>query len=212
MDPPCLLDYLPLETLHLIAQDAYYGLLAYPRFARSLTLDKRLDYAIDRGHTVEITKNQILWKWRGLTHRNDGPAISTPYYEEWYHYDTKHRMDGPSHVSLLGDERWCLYGKLHQSDGPAFIQQVKYDGYAIGWVPAYHIDQIEGIEYSWYEMGKLHRDNDPAYICETEEWWYQNDELHRTDGPAVISQNGREYYVHGRKMSAEDFYWKFGRL
>ena len=41
------------------------------------------------------------------------------------------------------------------------------------------------------------------------EFWHLNDKLHRDDGPAFIYEDGRvEYWVHGKKMTEEEFNFK----
>ncbi len=57
----------------------------------------------------------------------------------------------------------------------------------------------------WYQDGRLHRDNAPAYIYAdgTKEWWV-DDERHRIDGPAVIyagggKEGGKEWWVDDKR-------------
>lgn len=54
----------------------------------------------------------------------------------------------------------------------------------------------------WYYMGKLHRENGPAYIGPEGKLWYNQGNLHRMDGPAVIHSSGEvEYWHNGQRIS-----------
>lgn len=52
---------------------------------------------------------------------------------------------------------------------------------------------------AWFLDGKIHRDNEPAYIVKGVSRWFQNGLMHREDGPAAVWNNGRrEYWVNGQ--------------
>jgi len=52
----------------------------------------------------------------------------------------------------------------------------------------------------WYENGRMHRENDYAYIRESDglKCWYWNGTLHREDGPAAESPNGSAWFRFNR--------------
>jgi hypothetical protein len=60
----------------------------------------------------------------------------------------------------------------------------------------------------WYQHGKLHRDDGPAFeFHDGLKMWYQRGVLHRLAGPAVEYASGhKEYRVHGRKLTEDEFY------
>jgi hypothetical protein len=98
---------------------------------------------------------------------------------------------GPEQIIVDGDlkyvresngcQNWFKKGIHHRVDGPAIIF-------------------ADGAE-SWYEEGKLHRDDDlPAVIrVSGEKQWYQKGKLHREgDQPAIIHPTrGEQYYLEG---------------
>ena len=62
----------------------------------------------------------VRWFWRGLLHRDDGPAIEYVDGSKWWCRNGKlHREDGPAVERVNGDKRWYRDGLLHRDDGPA---------------------------------------------------------------------------------------------
>lgn len=116
---------LPTELLHVIAQDsepAYKALLVYPRFARAVSYDKRLDYMVGFGHNVRVHNSSIEWTRHKLLHRRGNPAaINYNGDVLWYRNGLAHRDDGPAIIHRDGEQRWYRDGKLHRNDGPALI-------------------------------------------------------------------------------------------
>jgi hypothetical protein len=55
-------------------------------------------------------------------------------------------------------------------------------------------------EYWLDNDGRLHRDNEPAYISnDGSQYWYQHGRLHREKEPAIINQDGEKiWYYHGQ--------------
>jgi len=58
---------------------------------------------------------------------------------------------------------------------------------------------------SWYQNGKMHRDNGPAYISANgHKEWYVNGEMHRDGGPAWIDSAGQTQWIqHGKRHRIE---------
>lgn len=140
------LDMLPLELLHQIAQDsepAYYALLSYPRFARVVTLKRRIDYMVGFGHNVCMRKDRIMWLRNNLRHRKDGPAvICTDGSMEWYRSGKHHRDNGPA-IQRDSFIAWMQNGIVHREDGPACNVYVR-DGPNRTW---------KIIVSNWYNQG-----------------------------------------------------------
>ena len=145
----------------------------------------------DKGAAVIIVKkhkyknkNKTIYKYfmNDILHRENGPAVITDEYEEWWCNGRVHREDGPAIVYKNGGEEWYKYGLLHREDGPAIIKQ----------------DYEE-----WRLNGFLHREDGPAMNYGFGKEWYLNGELHREDGPAVKSQDGKQWWFHG-KLHRED--------
>ena len=67
---------------------------------------------------------------------------------------------------------------------------------------------------SWYQNGKLHRLDGPA--CEYSDgskWWYQNGKRHRLDGPAFEGSNGsKAWWIEGKQYTEQDFNQKVKEL
>lgn len=63
----------------------------------------------------------------GLTHRNNGPAVEIRrdigVYKEWKYHGIFHRVDGPAIIFENGDEEWYIFGRKHREDGPAVIYE-----------------------------------------------------------------------------------------
>jgi hypothetical protein len=67
-----------------------------------------------------------------LLNREDGPAIITDTYEEWWQNNLRHRIGGPA-IFGNGREEWWFEGKLHRIDGPAVIRPGKKKGIHKEW-------------------------------------------------------------------------------
>ena len=117
------MDSLPIELLHLLAShgpDVYHGLLGYKFFTNSLTFDKRLDFKIIFGYSINITRDEIRWYRNEEVHRDDGPAIENADGDKaWYRNGLLHRDDGPTVEWADGDKEWWRNGQRHREDGPA---------------------------------------------------------------------------------------------
>lgn len=139
---------LPLEMLDELAVDesSYRALLSIPKFARSITPSRRIDFMIKFGHRVHIDGKMPGIRWykivnnKRLTHRRDGPAV-----ESVKSAHIKHNKIEDDHNGDSISKTWFINSKLHRDDGPAAI--------------------IENYMISYCRNGKYHRDNDlPAVI------------------------------------------------
>ena len=95
-------------------------------------------------------------RWRnekGQLHRDSGPAVESPHYEQWCQNGICHREDGPAREWASGTKWWYVEGKLHRLDGPA-------------------MESANGTKL-WFLNGRLHREDGPA--CEwangTKSWY-----------------------------------------
>ena len=184
-------DMLPLELLHEIARDselAYKALLAYPRFARAVSYDMRLDYMVGFGHDVRVRYGRMEWHRNGFTHRCGNPAIVNLDGAEFWHRDGKMHRDGggPAYKSS-NCEQWYQNGELHRVDGPASIYVDYYNGFSNGKIcNAYEIMLINNRVNKWFQNGVLHREDGPAIVYKDgEQRWYHNGILIRTEKPNV---------------------------
>lgn len=100
MNTPSVDIMLPVEILHKIAAtspQAYRAMLSMPPFARSLDSGTVTDYMIHFGHTVTVTRDTIVWHYRGRVHRLDGPAFEiVGGAKYWYKHGKFHRIGGPA--------------------------------------------------------------------------------------------------------------------
>lgn len=111
----------------------YAGLIAIPRFARTLTMGKILHWMEICGVDVNVRLDAynvpyLVWTLNGLIHRNgDLPAIEHKNGDkEWRQYDLLHRNDDkPALVRLSkprGRQSWYQYGLLYRNeDSPVTI-------------------------------------------------------------------------------------------
>lgn len=99
------------------------------------------------------------WYKHGLQHRDRGPAVITPTYEEWRQNGKFHRLDGPAlkFYDHISNEHWYLNGKLHRENGPALIQ------------PGYK---------AWYRQGLQHRVDGPAVESNETQHYYLFDTIY----------------------------------
>ncbi len=57
----------------------------------------------------------------------------------------------------------------------------------------------------WYKDGKLHKEDEPAYInSDGSQFWYKDGKCHREDGPAYINSNGSQSWFKNGKLHKED--------
>lgn len=113
------IDEIPLEVIRLIAAEdraVYWRLVvAYPRFARSLILWDRLDYAERFGHDCRVIHAPhrgycIYWTLNGRGYRVDGPAYDYAGGRRvWLINDNRHRVGGPAVITPRGC--WCWRGQ-----------------------------------------------------------------------------------------------------
>ena len=105
---------LPLEILHVIAGcdvAAYRSMLCLPNFARSLSVNSRVDFMISFGYSVNIDQSAIRWYLNEELHRVDGPAVEyVSGYKEWCLNGKRHRVDGPAVEYASGAKEWWLNG------------------------------------------------------------------------------------------------------
>ena len=55
------------------------------------------------------------WYYKGLRHREDGPAVMAEDHQAWYRHGKVHREDGPAVVWYHGGIEWWLNDKNYQS-------------------------------------------------------------------------------------------------
>lgn len=131
-----LLELLPMELLHEIARDsesAYKALLSYPRFARAVEYDRRLDYMVLFGHDVRVVKRFIKWSRNGVPHR----------------------LRQPAHTHEDGSKYYYQNGNLHRDDGPALIEVVSANWYRskISAANSFNADNHPKIFEGWFIRG-----------------------------------------------------------
>lgn len=76
-----------------------------------------------------------------------------------------------------------------------------------------HISKAHGI-IIYYLKNKYHREDGPAKIWpDGYREWYIKDLLHREDGPAIEGGMYESYYIHGKRMSEQEFLnWKISNI
>ena len=78
-----------------------------------------------------------------------------------------------------------------------------YDNISINKLSGYFKDTLGNI--SWFQNGKLHRDNKPAVELDAgAQIWYLHGKLHRIDGPAIIATNGDKFWYQNNKLHRID--------
>lgn len=197
-------DKFPLEIYDLIASistEAYRALLVVKRFAKSLTIDKRINLIIFLGYSVKITKDSIEWRFNDEFHTlwDNAPCVRyTNYHDicyEWYNKGKLHRKGNfPSSITINKysrriSELWTnADGKLHSiDDKPATIRiQFSKKGTEKKWV-----------EKIWYDNGINHRENDQPAIYEKsslfcKKRWVNKGKLHR---PPQENGNHKPAYI-----------------
>ena len=158
--------------------------------------------------TVIHQLDNTYYMLNGKKHRKDGPAVISPYQEEWWVDGERHREDGPAIISLNGSLSYYVKGKLHREDGPAVVLS---NGLQEWWLngrkhrvdgPAY----IFGNMSEWWVNGELHRVDGPAILTPTTTAWYEKGRLHRLDGPAMMYHlsNVSVWYIEGVRYNTEE--------
>jgi hypothetical protein len=70
--------------------------------------------------------------------------------------------------------------------------------------PTMTVDQF-GHKY-WYSNDLLHRTDGPAIeYADGDKAWCLNDLLHRTDGPAIEYADGDKWYLHGKRLTFDQW-------
>jgi hypothetical protein len=88
---------------------------------------------------------EYLIKGTETLHREDGPALISPYGNKfWYRYGKMHRDVGPAVEWDSGMKEWHRNGKLHREDGPAVI-------YVDGAVEWWFNDVFFKTKEEWFE-------------------------------------------------------------
>ncbi len=127
------------EKIHV-----YRALLCIPKFAKTLTIGKILDWMEECGVDVRVipetelnifthgwdfnaTKKHrlpvLVWKMNGEFHRVNGPTFERNSDKFWYYYNKLHRIGGPAYISdsLI----WFNHGVRHREDGPGIINDFR---------------------------------------------------------------------------------------
>lgn len=87
-------------------------------------------------------------EWRteqGLLHRDDGPALIFPLWQQWFQNGVSHRIGAPAIEACDGMMKvWHVNGKEHRLDGPA-----RDDGYYRAWATGGKFHRIDGPAREW---------------------------------------------------------------
>lgn len=132
-----------------------------------------------------------------------------------------HCVFGPAVLYGNGDYEWYYNGKNHRQDGgPAYrrgtvaIWYINGNRHRDNDLPA-RISLEHGVaQQIWYQEGRIHRINGPAWIedsaHEHSEMWYERNRLHRDGAPAIMIHTGNpqetlrlEWWTHGRLVHTE---------
>jgi hypothetical protein len=142
-----------------------------------------------------------------MEHNDNGPAIVSDKYKEWFRYGLHHRIGGPA---IIAPEyiAWMENGLLHRDDGPAIIKRGEPPAKYINGVAVDSCDvRLVKNKGRWYAGDVLHHPEEPAVIDEMgNKYWYRFGLLHRSpcpeyglDRPAVEYIDGcKEYYQYGK--------------
>ncbi len=144
---------------------------------------------ISRDDAAEYNTSYIVWRKNGITHRNDGPAITAVVPQShtlntglskyiWKYHGLEHRRDGPAIESTQHHLYWLLYDRFDRAahDGPSVLTDK---------MVMWHSDDFDnGIARGparIYDHGVLQ--------------WYENSTRHREGGPTIIYPSGElKYY------------------
>ena len=73
-------------------------------------------------YQVEVTKNKTIWRWEGLIHRENGPAVIYANGDKEYRKNGKlHKENGPAIIYHNGRVDYYENDKRHNEKGPAII-------------------------------------------------------------------------------------------
>jgi hypothetical protein len=130
----------------------------------------------------------------------------------WYQNDKLHRFDGPAIETHDGMKYWYLSGKeLTEEKWHEIYTKKTVLSIAINKdTDKEIINQLDGLvidingEERWYQKGKLHNENGPAFIAVNgDKHWFINGKLHRLDGPAVEEASGCQYWFANGRLHNE---------
>lgn len=183
-------------------------------------LEISLHNGLLHGQPAIADQNTKYYYKHGIIHRDDGPAIDSPFYKAYYRNGILHRdsNEGPAvqsfseqylfvengklvdGVSIIIDETRYMTknGLLHSDEGPAVFG---------GGVEIYAqnglIHRENGPAATIYKAvyyvqnNMIHRKGGPAYVKDNKQCWYEYGALHRTDGPAYITSDVSKWYHRG---------------
>ena len=101
-------------------------------------------------------------------------------------------------------------GKTHRIGGPAVIRP---NGGGEEWWQDGKLHREDGPAFIhrtgaeiWYYKGKVHRENGPALTFPDGEWrWYYKNKIHREDGPAEYQPRLQQHFWWWRGLSYSSF-------
>jgi hypothetical protein len=153
--------------------------------------------------SLEARNEAQLWFLDGKLHREDGPAIVAGERSIIYLRDEGIYLHGSTKAGAETAQFYFRHGKLHRqasepggSPGPAVI--IPEDAVWSEDDPQ-EVNSFEpGPAKLYYQDGKLHREDGPAYEGPDGNYvyWVQG-KLHREGGPAVCRDGIEEYYLNG---------------
>jgi len=128
-------------------------------------------YSTENNTVVVNDDNCVFWyKFNtNILHREDGPAIETPYGSKfWYQNGKLHRVDGPAAEYSDGSKEWYLNGKRHRINEPA-------------------VELVNGTK-EWYQNGLRHREDGPAIeqFDGSKLWWLEGIQYSETEFKAKV--------------------------
>ena len=128
----------------------------------------------------------------------------------WYLNEYLHREDGPAIETPYGLKEWWLHGKRHSKDGPAVVYA---DGRKEWYLEDEEVEPEDVVDYNlakgifcYYEEAYEELIFEPDFVIDEDEneWWYLNGEHHREDGPAVERADGdKEWWLNGEEVEPE---------
>lgn len=102
---------------------------------RLITDDWQVSQEFD-GYEIITFSDRIEYRYYGLKHRIDGPAVEYKNGNKYWYLNGKfHREDGPAIEEVNGYKQWFLNGKRHRIDGPA----CEYKLYKEWWIDGKHV-------------------------------------------------------------------------
>ena len=126
-------------------------------------------------HLMIFLQEKRQWFFNGRRHRNEKPAVISPYCKEWWVNGQRHREEKPAVELSNGEKEYWVKGERYFLS----FQENK-------------TKEIFNI------FGNLHNLHGPAveYPNGDKEWWAYG-QRHRLDGPAVIIGNKQFWFEHG---------------